>query len=260
MKISVVTVNFNNREGLQKTAASVVGQTFRDFEWIVVDGGSDDGSKEVIERYADRIAWWCSEPDRGIYDAMNKGIAHSSGEYLLFLNSADMLFDENVLSAVIPHLQGKDFYIGDEMRGNHRVRPRVETPQQICRALLCGGFLPHQSTFVNRRIFEVYGPYRDDKKYVSDWWMFFVSLVLGDATVGKLPVITTLFDMDGLSSFYREKMQAEVHALLSEHPRAQFLVDFYKENSDIVESLRDSRIGFFLFRVYFWIYRKLRNK
>ena len=85
MKLSIITVNLNNREGLQKTIDSVVNQTFRDFEWIVIDGGSTDGSKELIEQYADHFAYWVSEPDKGIYNAMNKGIKVAKGEYLQFL-------------------------------------------------------------------------------------------------------------------------------------------------------------------------------
>ena len=80
MKLSIITVNYNNREGLQRTIDSVVSQTFRDFEWIVIDGGSTDGSKELIKQYADHFSYWVSEPDKGIYNAMNKGILKATGE------------------------------------------------------------------------------------------------------------------------------------------------------------------------------------
>ena len=91
--LSIITVNLNNCDGLQKTIDSVVGQTFTDYEWIVIDGGSMDGSRELIEQYADCLAYWCSEPDNGIYNAMNKGISRATGEWLLFLNSGDSLFN-----------------------------------------------------------------------------------------------------------------------------------------------------------------------
>ncbi len=92
MKLSIITVNLNNKDGLQKTIDSVISQTFKDFEWIVIDGGSTDGSKELIEKYSDYISYWVSEPDKGIYNAMNKGIKVAKGDYLEFLNSGDIFF------------------------------------------------------------------------------------------------------------------------------------------------------------------------
>lgn len=92
-KLSIITVNLNNKDGLQKTIESVISQTCKDFEWIIIDGGSVDGSKDIIEKYSKEIDYWVSESDQGIYHAMNKGILRSHGEYLLFLNSGDYLFD-----------------------------------------------------------------------------------------------------------------------------------------------------------------------
>lgn len=100
MKLSIITVNLNNRDGLKRTIDSVVSQTFTDYEWIVIDGGSNDGSRELIEHYSDHFAYWCSEPDKGIYNAMNKGIAHAKGEWLQFLNSGDVLYSNNTLASV----------------------------------------------------------------------------------------------------------------------------------------------------------------
>ena len=98
MKLSIITVNYNNKAGLQKTIDSVVCQTWRDFEWIVIDGGSTDGSKELIEQYQQHFAYWCSEPDKGVYNAMNKGISKAKGEYLNFMNSGDCFYNEYSLS------------------------------------------------------------------------------------------------------------------------------------------------------------------
>ena len=96
-KISIITVNYNNLEGLQRTFNSVFNQTWKEFEYVVIDGGSTDGSKELIEKYNDKIDYWVSESDNGIYNAMNKGIKKAKGEYLLFLNSGDNLFNHTVL-------------------------------------------------------------------------------------------------------------------------------------------------------------------
>ena len=91
-KLSIITINYNNLEGLKRTVESVINQTSKEFEYIVIDGGSNDGSGAYIESKSEHIDYWVSEPDKGIYNAMNKGIAKASGEYLLFLNSGDHLF------------------------------------------------------------------------------------------------------------------------------------------------------------------------
>ena len=97
MKYSIITVNYNNKEGLRKTIESVISQTFRDFEYIVIDGGSSDGSAELLKEYSDKITYWVSEPDKGIYNGMNKGIAKATGDYLNFMNSGDCFYDQQVL-------------------------------------------------------------------------------------------------------------------------------------------------------------------
>jgi len=83
-KLSIITINYNNCAGLKRTIDSVVSQSFKDYEWIVIDGGSKDGSKDLIEQYSDSFTYWVSEPDNGIYNAMNKGIEKANGEWMLF--------------------------------------------------------------------------------------------------------------------------------------------------------------------------------
>ena len=115
MKLSIITVNLNNAGGLQKTIESVVTQTWLDFELIIVDGDSTDGSVEVIQQFNDSAIpqfHWVSEPDSGVYQAMNKGIRMAQGEYLLFLNSGDFLVDSNVLSQVFKFGFSADILFG----------------------------------------------------------------------------------------------------------------------------------------------------
>src|SRR5688572_27521016 len=96
-KISIITINYNNLDGLKRTVDSVVNQTWQEFEYIVIDGGSTDGSGAYIESKSKHFHYWVSEPDKGIYNAMNKGIVKATGEYLLFLNSGDHFFNDTVL-------------------------------------------------------------------------------------------------------------------------------------------------------------------
>ena len=112
MKYSIITVNYNNKEGLRKTIESVIHQTFRDFEFIVIDGGSIDGSVDVLKEYDSQIDFWVSEPDGGIYQGMNKGIKKATGEYLNFMNSGDCFYSSDVLEKVTGYQYDTDFIVG----------------------------------------------------------------------------------------------------------------------------------------------------
>lgn len=102
-KVSVITVVFNDVKHIKGTMESFFSQTYENKEYIVIDGGSTDGTKEIIERYADRLAYWCSEPDGGIYDAMNKGISHATGGWINFLNCGDRFCADDTIEKVMDY-------------------------------------------------------------------------------------------------------------------------------------------------------------
>ena len=144
MTFSVITINYNNLEGLKRTAESILSQTLRDFEWIIIDGDSTDGSKEYIinlnehlnQKGWNPISYWCSEPDKGIYNAMNKGIAKAMGDYLNFMNSGDAFFENMTLESVWSLLNNKeaDVYYGDcqlEYYGKCREIRKYHSPLDI---------------------------------------------------------------------------------------------------------------------------------
>ena len=181
ISLSIITINYNNCIGLQKTFDSVLSQACKDLEWIVIDGGSSDGSRELIEQHQDAMAYWCSEPDRGIYHAMNKGVAQAKGDYCLFLNSGDILHNAHVIKDVIPFLDGTDIVAGDEWRvdEDYSFIKLNKNPQEISTYFFLVSSLFHQGVFMRRSILEAY-PFDETMKITADWAeMFYVFLSRG---------------------------------------------------------------------------------
>lgn len=200
MKISIITINFNNCEGLQKTIESVIYQTYKDIEYIVIDGNSTDGSKKALEQYRDHFAYWVSEPDAGIYCAMNKGTAHASGDYVLYLNSGDCLFDANTIEDVIPELGEEDLVMGKvRFIPSGRIGwDDISAPITLMN-FIEGGPVPHQATFIKRSLVERH-PYDEKFRIVSDWKFFIQSICIDNCTYKIIPNVITDFMEGGISS------------------------------------------------------------
>lgn len=202
MTLSIITINYNNRDGLLKTIESVIPQTFKDFEWIIIDGGSTDGSLELIERYASKFSYWVSEPDHGVYNAMNKGVQVAKGEYLLFLNSGDWLAGDNVLEAVFGVSRTADILYG------YMVSKSVDGPicnEEMMKPVLywydfLGNTLPHQSCFIARRLFNRFGLYDETYKLASDNKFFIRAIVWERATYEFIPRVIAVFEGGGISA------------------------------------------------------------
>lgn len=259
MKLSIITINYNNKEGLKETIDSVMTQTTREFEWIIIDGGSIDGSKELIEDHSEYISYFVSESDNGIYNAMNKGIAASHGDYIQFLNSGDALYEKDTLEKVLPCLKNKDIYVGKIIsRGKSNESTAIQSdfsPESILDKLTFT-WIPHQASFFKSSIFIQYGLYREDQKIVSDWWFFFRSLVIGNASIDSLPYTIAYYDTNGISHTLRSQAIIEQDSLLNEYPAISTYYHFYKDNKDIVKALKANKLSFLLFRFYYFIYRK----
>lgn len=263
MKLSIISINYNNKSGLQRTAESVIKQSCQDFEWIVIDGLSTDGSAELLKFYSRYISYGVSEADNGIYHAMNKGIKMAHGEYLTFLNSGDTLYNKYTIENVMPLLDGKDIYVGKINsigRNNECDEEQSDfSPEGILRKLTFT-WVPHQASFFKKSVFNVYGLYREDLKIVSDWWAYYCFLVLGKATVGSVPSIIANYDTTGVSATHRAVAVREQKQLLSEYPCIHLYYKFYQENLEIVSALKDNKLFFFLFRIYFYFYRRFTHK
>lgn len=200
-KLSIITVNLNNRYGLQRTIDSVVSQTFTDYEWIVIDGGSTDGSRELIEQYQDHFAYWCSEPDKGIYNAMNKGITHAKGEWLQFLNSGDWLYNETTLKSIFHenHNGNEDFLYGNYIATiNQKVISICKPDNQISLNSIIQSKLGHNATFIKKTTFND-SLYNEKYKIVSDW-EFFIKQAILNKKFKYINTIVSCFDKTGISS------------------------------------------------------------
>ena len=281
MKLSIVTINYNNAEGLRKTLASVASQTYADIEHIIVDGGSTDGSVAIIEAYASDVArrasgcvpaggegscavvegqdttpadgaqplatqdttspkatqphkvTWISEPDKGIYNAMNKGIRMATGEYIQILNSGDILaapdVTERMFQAMASYSEQSERSTGEadlqqsdlptilygnmikEYPDGRRVKDtclgdsKTTAKDVMLRETewtmydFIKGTINHDPTYIRHDVYEKYGLYDDSLKIVSDWKWFVQAVVFGGEKVYYIPIDVTIFDMTGIS-------------------------------------------------------------
>lgn len=203
MKLSIITINLNNRNGLQNTISSVIQQTWRNFEYIVIDGGSTDGSKELIQRFSSDIHYWISEPDSGIYNAMNKGARAAKGDYLLFLNSGDTLFNVDTLFEIQRHTLKSPLVYGTI---KHCIPPNTlhdqsyPHPNELDFPFFYNNSLPHPAMLIERSFFHSMGGYREDLKIISDWAFCLKSIFMENVKAQQIPTTIAIHFRDGISS------------------------------------------------------------
>ena len=208
MKFSIITINYNNLCGLKKTVDSVLTQTYRGFEWIIIDGGSTDGSKEYIINLNEKlnsngwnpITFWCSEPDKGIYNAMNKGIFHAKGKFLNFMNSGDRFHETTTLEKVAPFLVETfgDIYYGN---ANYIYKDHEEInakPENLSFEFIFRYTLSHQASFIRKELLIESKGYDETLKIVSDWKMWLVWMMQNRKFI-HIGLIVCDFDAYGIS-------------------------------------------------------------
>ena len=235
MILTIITINRNNAAGLERTMQSVAAQTRTDFEYVVVDGASTDGSQEVIQNLAtsfgDRIQW-ISEPDAGIYSAMNKGIRMATGDYVQFLNSGDCLVSKDVVERMYCALEQNDYpniLYGNMLKlmpDSSIIIDKNFAGQDITFLGLYAGTLNHSPAYLRRKLFDKHGLYDENLKIVSDWKWYLKAIILGEERPLYTDLDVTLFDMTGISETNKELDQAERKQVLSELIPAAILTDY----------------------------------
>lgn len=234
-KLSIITINLNNKSGLQKTIESVFAQEFTDYEYIIIDGGSTDGSKELIEKHQSTFVYAVSEKDRGIFNAMNKGIVVSKGEYILFLNSGDYINDPSVLKSVFLMEKGSDIIYGNVIWFPKNFQGSY--PDKLSFGHFLHNTIPHQGSFIKRNLFEKVGNYEEENTVNSDWNFFVLAIFKYNCSYCHINKIISVCDTGGISLTPEGfKKTNEIRTLfIDKHFRHFF--DDYKEYIDIKNEL-----------------------
>lgn len=210
-KLSIITINRNNAEGLERTLNSVLIQTYGDFEHIIIDGASTDNSIDVIKEYVRKVesgdsevksVIWKSEPDTGIYNAMNKGLKMAHGEYTLMLNSGDYLVDEYVIEKIMSELDGTDIVQGNIIKvgaGEEQLERGYGKSDISFIDVMKNHFL-HQASFCRRELFDKYGYFDESYRINGDTVFYAKCLGFGNATFKYVNQNISYFDITGISA------------------------------------------------------------
>jgi len=213
-RFSIITVALNEERTIRQTCESICAQECDDYEWIVIDGGSTDGTLAILEDYREHITHLSSEPDEGIYDAMNKGVARASGTYLVFMNAGDAFCDAQVLARVAREAPSREILYGDLLCQAADGSRFVKTfPDTLPGDFLVDSMLPHQASFFHRELFERYGGYDTSYRIAGDYELFVRFVHRQGASCWHLPFVVAVFGTDGISSGreHRRLRQAENH-------------------------------------------------
>ena len=230
MKLSIITINFNDTAGLEKTIQSVISQTYKDFEYIVIDGASTDGSVEVIKKYADKLTHWVSEPDTGIYNAMNKGTSMASGEYCLYLNSGDFLAANDALEKAFSYNFSEDIVSCGLILFNDKEEWLQLPPDNISLYTFVNGSLPHPSTFIKKTLLDELGGYNETFRIVSDWCFFLDAIITKQCSYKTYDFVLSKFNCFGVSSTSEKKRDEEMKRYLS--MKFPYVMDDYMPYED----------------------------
>lgn len=246
MKISVVTVVYNGEDSIERTINSVLNQEGADIEYIVVDGGSKDSTMEIVQKYKCNISHIISEPDHGIYDAMNKGLKLAGGDIVTFLNSDDW-YETNVLKLIVEAFENKDIDIlcaDARMIGEYGswIRKAELNKKTIIRQLPAS----HQAIFATRKWFEEIGEF-DTSYVISADYEWITRSITSGCRIDVLPALVVNFSLGGMSSKYGKKCQDEIKNIALQYYAGTSLgkcVERYYQYEDLLYKSRKEGNGF----------------
>ena len=297
MRLSIITINYNNAEGLRKTLASVAAQTYRDIEHIIIDGGSTDGSVDVIREYDKTITnhqspitiIWSSESDRGIYNAMNKGIEIALGrrivnsfnrsepvedqnkgkenkvmpDYIQILNSGDILAAPDVIERMINDLHSLTrstlsdnievpILYGNMIKKDYATGRIIGKSKEVEYSLrqYYSSTMNHDCCYIRRDLFDTYGLYDENLKIVSDWKWFLQAIGLGNVKPAYVDIDVTIFDASGISESNLELRNQERRQVLEDLLPPAVLAD-YDAHAFEMEQMKRLRKHYLYKLVYF---------
>lgn len=244
--ISIITINRNNADGLDKTIRSVVDQSYKNIEYIVIDGASTDDSINIIEKFNLNIKYWVSEKDSGIYDAMNKGIAKATGEYILFLNSGDYLCDVNTIEAVFSKESNSDLIACDMIfEKPNKIKDLQQQPDKLSFFYMMRTSLWHPATFIKRKLFNDFGLYNVNYKIASDYDFFLKVTMVKQVTYCHIPVTLSVYNTEGISSNVQyHQVHKDERMLIQQSYFSDSIIDASQEHTLLVESYPFKLIAF----------------
>jgi glycosyltransferase involved in cell wall biosynthesis len=255
-KISIITINYNNASGLEKTLKSVFSQTYINFESIVVDGGSNDSSLKIIDSY-DKITKWVSEKDNGIYHAQNKGISLSTGEYCLFLNSGDELTSPDVLEKVSVHLAGVGILYGDIVTIDKKgIKKSLTSPETIDVYQLMISTVWHPSAFIKSSLFRDFGGYNEEFKITGDYEFFIRTILKNNVSTQHVNLRIAIFDLGGRSNLTEFDEEQKIERKKSwELNFTQPVIDVFERKTNLLRS-REYKMGKLFVKIFKPILKK----
>lgn len=236
-KLTVITINFNNAAGLDRTLRSVRQQSNRNFEYLIIDGGSTDNSISIIQKNSDIVSRWQSEKDNGEYDGMNKGISQAKGEYLMFLNSGDIFFDEHSVRNLLATNFQEDFVFGDVCIDYGSTKKIMKYPDTLGYWFLYSEMICHQVQVIRARLLRKLGGYNTQIKIVADYDFMIHALIGKRVSYRHIPHTLAIYGWGGKSTqpeaaeiirqgkdMIRKKyFTKQIHSVLQEFEQTTFL-------------------------------------
>lgn len=249
MKLSIVTINYNDAKGLERTLESVAAQTYRSIEHIIIDGASTDESVDVINDYVRKVEGgkrkvdWVSEKDNGIYNAMNKGIRKATGAYVQILNSGDILAAPDVVERMMLAIEKAEYpelLYGNMIKKDYETGKIIEKSgeEEYSLRQYYSSTMNHDCCYIRRDLFDTYGLYDEKLKIVSDWKWFLQAIGLGKVKPVYADIDVTIFDASGISEKNLELRRKERRQVLEELLPPAVIADYDTHAFDIEQMNR----------------------